>query len=99
MFRTNCAMCHGSVGGGGALTQGKYAPSLWKTTPTHIYEAMLVGPQSMPVFNNANITPEDKRDIIAFLDGQRRNCAPGGLVSARSAPSPRAYGRGCWAWA
>ncbi|NMA75920.1 MAG: c-type cytochrome, partial [Actinomycetales bacterium] len=28
LFRTNCAMCHGSIGGGGALTQGKYAPAL-----------------------------------------------------------------------
>ncbi len=93
LFRTNCAMCHGSVGGGGALTQGKYAPSLWATTPTHIYEAMLVGPQSMPVFNNANITPEDKRDIIAYLDEQR-NGAPGGAALGAIGP----VAEGLWAW-
>ena len=93
LFRTNCAMCHGSVGGGGALSQGKYAPSLMKTTPTHIYEAMLVGPQSMPVFNNANMTPTDKRDIISYLD-QQRNGAPGGLSLGSIGP----VAAGLWAW-
>jgi ubiquinol-cytochrome c reductase cytochrome c subunit len=28
---------------------------------------MQTGPQQMPVFNDANIAPEEKRDIIAFL--------------------------------
>jgi len=93
LFRTNCAMCHGSIGGGGALTQGKYAPALWETTPTHIYEAMLTGPQSMPVFNDANITPEDKRDIIAFLEEQR-GTAPGGMSLGSIGP----VAEGLWAW-
>ncbi|WP_084073236.1 c-type cytochrome [Demequina sp. NBRC 110052] len=93
LFRTNCAMCHGSVGGGGALTQGKFAPSLFATTPTHIYEAMLTGPQSMPVFNNANITPEDKRDIIAYLVAQRDG-SPGGI--ALGAIGPVAEGWAAW---
>lgn len=93
LFRTNCAMCHGSVGGGGALTQGKYAPSLMETTPTHIYEAMLVGPASMPVFNDNNITPEDKRDIIAYLTEQREG-APGGLALGSIGP----VAEGLWGW-
>jgi ubiquinol-cytochrome c reductase cytochrome c subunit len=67
IFRVNCAMCHNFAGAGGALTRGKYAPSLQNTSPKHIYEAMLTGPQSMPVFNDANITPESKRDLIAYL--------------------------------
>ncbi len=47
---------------------------------THIYEAMVTGPQSMPVFNDANITPENKRDIIAFLHKHDKNAAnPGGM--------------------
>ena len=28
LFRVNCAMCHNFAGSGGALTRGKYAPSL-----------------------------------------------------------------------
>ena len=93
LFRTNCAMCHGSVGGGGALSQGKFAPSLFATTPTHIYEAMLTGPQSMPVFNNANISAEDKRDIIAYLEAQR-GTSPGGLALGSLGP----VSEGLWGW-
>ena len=52
LFRTNCAQCHNFAGAGGALTQGKYAPTLNGATPTQIYEAMLTGPQAMPVFND-----------------------------------------------
>lgn len=93
LFRTNCAMCHGSIGGGGALTQGKYAPNLWSTEPRHIYEAMLTGPQSMPVFNDANISPEGKRDIIAFLDAQSPG-SPGGLQLGSIGP----VAEGFWGW-
>jgi ubiquinol-cytochrome c reductase cytochrome c subunit len=67
IFRTNCAMCHNSSGTGGALTRGKYAPSLVGVAEAHIYEAMLTGPQSMPVFNDHNLTPQEKEDVIAFL--------------------------------
>lgn len=79
LFRVNCAMCHNSAGAGGALTRGKYAPSLTSVTPTHIYEAMLTGPQSMPVFNDQNISPDGKRDIIAFLESLREDPSQGGL--------------------
>ncbi len=78
LFRTNCAMCHNAVGAGGALTEGKYAPALDETTPTAIYEAMLTGPQSMPGFNDATLTPEEKRDVIAFIIEQREP-EPGGF--------------------
>jgi len=93
LFRTNCAMCHGSIGGGGALTQGKFAPNLWSTSNRHIYEAMLVGPQSMPVFNDANITPENKRNIIAYLDFQQQG-SPGGLKLGSIGP----VAEGFWGW-
>lgn len=93
IFRTNCAMCHGSVGGGGALTQGKYAPALWATEDIHIYEAMLTGPSNMPIFNEANLTPEMKRDIIAYLEAQR-NGSPGGLGLGAIGP----VSEGLWGW-
>lgn len=67
IYRTNCAMCHNSSGTGGALTRGKHAPTLMGVEPIHIYQAMLTGPQSMPVFNDDNLTPEEKRDVIAFI--------------------------------
>lgn len=79
LFRTNCAMCHNFAGQGGALTRGKYALSLSGVTPTHIYEAMVTGPQSMPVFNNQIIDPQSKRDIMAFLATIHSAPTPGGL--------------------
>jgi len=86
IFRTNCAMCHGAAGKGGALTRGKYAPSLTGSTNTHIYEAMVTGPQSMPVFNDKTIDPESKRDVIAYLDTINKTPNPGGLSLGRIGP-------------
>ncbi|GAB3844326.1 cytochrome bc1 complex diheme cytochrome c subunit [Nesterenkonia populi] len=79
LFRINCAMCHNAAGAGGALTEGKYAPSLHGVDEVHIYTAMTTGPQNMPVFNDANIPPEDKRDIIAFLKTYEAQGSPGGF--------------------
>ncbi len=67
LFRINCAMCHNVAGAGGALTQGKYAPPLAGVEAVHVYEAMITGPQNMPVFNDNNISPEDKANIITYL--------------------------------
>lgn len=67
LFRVNCAMCHNFAGSGGALSRGKYAPSLKNADGRIVYEAMVTGPQSMPVFNDTNISPEGKNDIVAFL--------------------------------
>jgi ubiquinol-cytochrome c reductase cytochrome c subunit len=86
IFRTNCAMCHGAAGKGGALTRGKYAPSLTGSTPTHIYEALVTGPQSMPVFNDKTIDPQAKRDVIAYLDTVNKTPNPGGLSLGRIGP-------------
>ena len=78
LFRINCAMCHNAVGAGGALTQGKYAPSLRNTSAKHIYEAMVTGPQNMPVFSNSNLSPKDKTDIITYLQYVQKNPSIGG---------------------
>jgi ubiquinol-cytochrome c reductase cytochrome c subunit len=78
LFRTNCAMCHNAAAAGGALTRGKFAPALKDTSGKHIYEAMVTGPQNMPVFSDSNITPEGKRDIITFLKQIETSGSPGG---------------------
>jgi ubiquinol-cytochrome c reductase cytochrome c subunit len=79
LFRINCAMCHNVAGAGGALTEGKFAPPLTDVSGVHIYEAMVTGPQNMPVFNDMNITPENKRDIITYLKYIQDNRSPGGF--------------------
>ena len=78
LFRVNCAMCHNAAAAGGALTRGKFAPALADVSGKHIYEAMVTGPQNMPVFSDANISPEGKRDIITFLKQIEANGSPGG---------------------
>jgi ubiquinol-cytochrome c reductase cytochrome c subunit len=88
IYLTNCAMCHNFAGSGGALTRGKFAPSLKKTTPKHIYEAMLTGPQSMPVFGDKTMTPKEKRQIIAFLRTNSSEPSPGGLSLGEVGPVP-----------
>ena len=84
LFSTNCAQCHGYAGAGGALTYGKRAPSLNAATPTQIYEAMLTGPEAMPVFGDGTITPQEKKDIIAFITQTRTETNPGGLSLGRT---------------
>ena len=84
LFSTNCAQCHGFAGAGGALTYGKNAPPLTASTPKQIYTAMLTGPEAMPVFGDGTITPEQKRDIIAFITNTRLEPNPGGLSLGRT---------------
>ena len=79
LFKVNCAMCHNFAGSGGALSRGKFAPSLRDVSGKHIYEAMTTGPQSMPVFNDTNLTPQDKNDIISYLHELDEDQNPGGM--------------------
>jgi ubiquinol-cytochrome c reductase cytochrome c subunit len=86
LFTANCEQCHNFDGAGGALTYGKYAPPLTASTPTQIYEAMLTGPEAMPVFNDTTVTPSEKRDIIAFVTATRAQGNPGGFSLGRIGP-------------
>ncbi|MGO4691689.1 cytochrome bc1 complex diheme cytochrome c subunit [Glaciibacter sp. 2TAF33] len=86
LFRINCAMCHNVAGAGGALTEGKFAPALDGVSAQHIYEAMITGPQNMPVFNDMNISPEDKRDVITYLKYLENNPSPGGYALGSLGP-------------
>ena len=87
LFTADCAQCHNFVGAGGSLTYGKFAPPLTQSTPTQIYEAMLTGPEAMPVFNNTTILPSEKRDIIAYVTADPGRAQPG-----RRQPGPRRAG-------
>jgi ubiquinol-cytochrome c reductase cytochrome c subunit len=86
LFRNNCAMCHNFAGQGGALTQGKYAPTLMGVEPKHIYEAMITGPQAMPVFSDKTITPEEKLSIIKWIKAAEAEPNLGGASLGRVGP-------------
>jgi ubiquinol-cytochrome c reductase cytochrome c subunit len=78
LFRLNCAACHGDTGQGGALSGGKFAPSLRYTPPDVIYTAMLSGPQNMPKFSDGELSPTEKQDIIAYIQSVQGTNNPGG---------------------
>lgn len=86
LFRNNCAMCHNFAAQGGALTRGKYAPTLMGVEPKHIYEAMITGPQSMPVFSDKTITPEEKASIIKWIKSAEAEPQLGGAALGRVGP-------------
>jgi len=86
LFRTNCAMCHNFAGQGGALSQGKYAPTLMGVEPKYIYEALITGPQSMPVFSDKTITPAEKLSIIKWIKAAETEPQLGGAALGRVGP-------------
>ena len=86
LFSANCSQCHNAGLSGGALTYGKFAPPLTQATATQIYEAMLTGPEAMPVFSDGAISPAAKRDIIAYIIQTRTEPNPGGLSLGRTGP-------------
>ncbi|MGH3365659.1 MAG: cytochrome bc1 complex diheme cytochrome c subunit [Nocardioidaceae bacterium] len=79
LWRTNCTACHNYNAEGGALPNGRYAPSLHGVSDKHMYEAMLTGPQQMPVFSDEALTPEDKKQIIAYVNSMRETPDYGGF--------------------
>jgi ubiquinol-cytochrome c reductase cytochrome c subunit len=89
LFRVNCTSCHGFGGGGGALSSGKFAPALHDATAEELYAAMLTGPQNMPVFGDNQLTPDQKKQIITYIQLQlQQEKDPGGLFNlGRYGPS------------
>ena len=93
-FKTNCTACHNFAASGGALPGGKFAPSLKGVTDKHIYEAMLTGPQQMPVFSNGVVKSDEKRDIIAYLNSIEEDPGYGG--ASLGALGPVSEGLTAW---
>ena len=88
LYRVNCSSCHGFGGGGGSLSAGAFAPNVLEATDRQIWAAMLSGPQNMPVFGDNQLTPQEKADIVAFIDTLSEDRDPGGLFNlGRFGPS------------
>jgi ubiquinol-cytochrome c reductase cytochrome c subunit len=94
IFRTNCTACHNFAGKGGAMPRGGYAPSLSDTEAKYIYEAMITGPGNMDNFSDGNLSPEEKRDVIAYLYALREQPAYGGFTLGGLGP----VSEGLFAW-
>jgi len=94
IFLTNCTACHNFAGSGGAMPQGGHAPKIRGVEPRHVYEAMLTGPQNMPVFSNGNLPPDAKRDVIAYLQSLEETPEYGGFGMGGVGP----VSEGMFAW-
>lgn len=94
LFRTNCSACHNYEGGGGALPDGKFAPSLKNTSSTHIYEAVRTGPSAMPIFSQGVLTDQDVREIIGYLQTLHAQPNNGGFSLGGLGP----VSEGFWGW-
>lgn len=78
LFQANCAACHSATGIGGTLAEGKAVsasenrtgfqiPSLLKSTPLEIAEAMRAGPGTMPVFPHTTFSDHDVDSIVRYI--------------------------------
>jgi len=86
IFQANCASCHNFAGSGGGLTDGKFAPPLAGVDEIHIWEAMVTGPQSMPVFGEGTLPTEDKQAIIRYIKTLEETPNAGGAGVGRLGP-------------
>jgi len=97
LYAENCAACHSTTGVGGALTSGQIAPSLQRSTPVQIAEAMLVGPGcragdpdcgpgdgAMPVFDD--FSDHEVDSIAAYVRFLQSGGDHGGLGLGRIGP-------------
>ena len=55
---------------------------------------MLTGPQQMPIFSDENLSPEEKRDVIAFLLSLEEEPRYGGFALGSLGP----VSEGMFAW-
>lgn len=88
LFRMNCAQCHSFGQEGGALSSGKTAPSLAKASDEEIYAAMQTGPQAMPRFGDNQLSPEEKRAVVNYVQSSKEDQDPGGWGIGRTGPVP-----------
>jgi ubiquinol-cytochrome c reductase cytochrome c subunit len=86
LFRLNCASCHGTTFRGAPLSAGKIAPTLWEANDKQIVAAMLTGPESMPVFSDNQLTPDEKSAIVAYIQTMKESKDPGGNGIDRIGP-------------
>jgi ubiquinol-cytochrome c reductase cytochrome c subunit len=86
LFRLNCASCHGTTFKGAPLSAGKKAPSLNSSTDLQLYTAMLTGPESMPIFSDNQLTPDEKRQIVSYVQTIKASQDPGGHGIDRIGP-------------
>jgi ubiquinol-cytochrome c reductase cytochrome c subunit len=96
LFLANCAACHSAGGVGAALTNGWTAPSLDRSTPIEVAEAVRVGPGLMPAFPDTVLTDRQVDALASYVQQLRGSRLDrGGASLGRLGPSTE----GLVAWA
>jgi ubiquinol-cytochrome c reductase cytochrome c subunit len=93
LYQENCAACHAPTLIGAPLTRGRtgstrsiIAPDLRAATPTEVAEAMLVGPDGMPVFGEETFSESQVDSIVAYVESQKTPDDRGGAPIGRVGP-------------
>jgi ubiquinol-cytochrome c reductase cytochrome c subunit len=97
LYLTYCSACHSAAGTGATLTNGRFAPSLDRATPTQVAEAVRVGPGLMPAFDAGVLSDQEVDNVAAYVDvlqNDRGRLDKGGWSLARLGPFPE----GAVAW-
>ncbi len=86
LFLENCAPCHGAAGVGGTLGN-TLVPSLHRSEPYQVAEAVIIGPGQMPKFA---FNQQERDDIAAFVEHIKES-SPGGSDIGSAGPVPEGY--------
>ena len=109
LFQANCAACHSVTGAGGSLATGKLAtingftlprqglvvPSVLKSSPLEVAEAVRTGPPGMPVFGPSELSDSQVDSIVRYVLYLQKAPDRGGLGLGRIGPV--AEGAAGWA--
>lgn len=95
VFFANCAPCHGGAAQGAAVGEGADAPDLYHATPVEIAEAVRIGPNPMPRFDEDVIDQHDLDSVVRYVVSLRHPPDPGGLSLGHIGP----VAEGFVAWA
>jgi ubiquinol-cytochrome c reductase cytochrome c subunit len=87
LFALNCAGCH-TIQGQGGIVPGAIVPSLDRSTPVQIAEAIRIGPYVMPRFSSREIDEADVNSIARYVEGTRHPANRGGWGIGRIGPIP-----------
>ncbi|WP_148086516.1 c-type cytochrome [Micromonospora sp. HM5-17] len=71
LFLAHCAACHSAAGVGATLTNGLVAPSLDRSTPVQVAEAIRVGPGLMPAFPESILSPAQVDAVASYVQHLR----------------------------
>lgn len=87
LFLQNCAACHDSSGVGYAQVGGRAAPSLLDTDPVQVAEAVRVGPNTMPQYNEGVLDSHQLDAVVSYVQELQQLDGKGGADIGRLGPT------------